>query len=195
MIAIDFAVPQGVKCSIEGCIGRIVAKRLCDKHYRRERKFGSATARNDRYGLSLGQRIANRSQRIKSGCIEWTGTKDDQGYGKLKIDRKSYLVHRVAFELERGSIPDGQRVCHHCDNPSCVNVDHLFLGTAAENSADMLQKRRHCYGERHPKAKLSAVQISEIRDSSDSCRAIARRFGIAKSYVSKLRRMERRKLA
>lgn len=194
MIATDFAVPQGVKCSIEECGGRIVAKGLCDKHYRRARKFGSATARNDRYGIPLRERLVARSQRVENGCIEWIGTKNDDGYGNIKIGRRNCLVHRIAFELDRGLIQVGKCVCHHCDNPSCINVDHLFLGTRAENTADMLEKRRHCYGERNPKAKLSDRQIEEIRNSLDSGRIVAERLGIAKSYVSKLRRMERRKL-
>lgn len=193
---LEFVGWQGVRvCSVEGCDGFVVAKGMCDKHYRRSRKFGSPTATPDRYGISFRERMAIRSRETESGCIEWIGTKDHLGYGKFKVEGKSRLVHRVVFELERGPIPRGLCVCHRCDNPSCIRIDHLFLGTVAENAADMRNKRRHCYGERHPGSRLSDAQVYEIRCSSESNRVVARAFGIAKSYVSKLRRKERRGLS
>ena len=76
-------------------------------------------------------------------CWTWTADLDDHGYGRLGIGRKRIEpAHRVAWTLANGPIPEGLRVLHHCDNPPCVRPDHLFLGTQADNMADMMAKGR-----------------------------------------------------
>jgi len=77
------------------------------------------------------------------GCREWTGGRNNYGYGTFWLDGRSVKAHRVAHELAVGPIPPGVKVCHSCDNPSCCEPSHLFLGTQSDNVRDSAQKRRH----------------------------------------------------
>lgn len=99
-----------------------------------------------------------------NGCLIWVGSKTTDGYGALFIRRKQYRAHRISFQLFLGSIPEGLKVCHHCDNPICVHPDHLFLGTDADNIHDMYSKGRGQVGEKHHNAKLTEEDVKEMRE-------------------------------
>ena len=97
-------------------------------------------------------------------------------------------AHRVAWVLAHGPIPQGLYVLHRCDVRLCVNVDHLFLGTAADNAHDAMRKDRHCSGERHGNAKLTWEKVRAIREAKDtSPTELAERFDISRDVIYRVR--------
>lgn len=95
-------------------------------------------------------RLAANSEFVtECGCQIWTGSVDQKGYGSIRINGASVGAHRVSWIRERGPIPAGLFVLHRCDTPPCINIDHLFLGTQADNIADMVRKGRQRSGNRY----------------------------------------------
>jgi hypothetical protein len=115
--------------------------------------------------------------RQKGECWEWTGGKNRSGYGKFYRDGKHIAAHRASFELFKAELPSGKFICHSCDNPWCVNPLHLWPGTPKENMKDMVIKKRHAYGERSKKAKLTEKEVKEIFELS--------KMGITQKELSK----------
>jgi len=123
------------------------------------------------------------------GCWAWTASCNRRGYGQFRVAGTLKAAHRVLWEQMHGPIPDGMIVCHHCDNPGCVNPDHLFLGTHADNMADKVAKGRQSrqLGESHPRAKLTDADVRAIRSAAGTVSEIAKKFGISRSNVSTIR--------
>lgn len=130
-------------------------------------------------------RFATKYVVADNGCWEWNAARNDKGYGHFKMDGAVRQAHRVSWELHFGPIEGGMHVLHKCDNPSCVNPDHLFLGTNADNAADCKAKGRHARpaGESNPRARLTAQQVRDIRASKETLAAQAARYGVAASTV------------
>lgn len=136
--------------------------------------------------------------RKDSDCWAWTGCKNNRGYGMLYVHGRHVLAHRVAFELHRGPIPEGLFCCHTCDNRACVNPDHLFLGTNADNMQDCARKGRLNVqrpemirsGEHHPMARLTFAEVLEMRklySTGDfTQKALARMFGVSTSQANNI---------
>lgn len=130
-------------------------------------------------------------------CWTWKGSLNRTGYGQLGIRGRSSLAHRIAYEELVGPIPEGLFVCHRCDNPPCVNPAHLFVGTAADNMADMVAKGRSSLkrNERSPMTRLTNQQVAEMRRrriAGETCDRLAAAFGVSRSHVSSVTRGEKR---
>jgi len=98
-----------------------------------------------------------------NGCWEWQAKLNSGGYGRFGLERDAFRAHRIAWSMAYGPIPSGLCVCHHCDNPSCVNPAHLFVDSVVGNNADMTRKGRRPCGEQHWIAKLTAKKVRDIR--------------------------------
>src|SRR5215472_1824648 len=120
-------------------------------------------------------------------CQEWPGAKHRQGYGVLKRRGRWMYAHRAAWIDAHGPIPEGLDVLHACDNPPCRNVEHLFLGTHAENMADRNAKGRQARGERMGGAKLSEAQVFAIRVDDRAQSVIGADYGVSPETISNIK--------
>lgn len=125
----------------------------------------------------------------ESGCLEWVGARNPDGYGTTSI-KKYRGAHRLAYFVAFGLIPAGAHVLHRCDNPACVTPEHLFLGDCLINTADKVSKGRQHRpaGAANPKAKLTEEQAREVLSSPETGAALARRFGVTRGAVNDIRR-------
>ncbi len=124
-------------------------------------------------------------------CWEWTAGKTGRGYGQFGIKSKTYYAHRVSWFLTNGKIPKDLFVCHHCDNPGCINPDHLFLGTPLDNMQDAAKKGRTARGSNHSISSLTEEEVHEIREiiaeGDWSQRDIADAFGVHQPQISRIK--------
>lgn len=131
----------------------------------------------------------------KGGCWEWNGNRPDGLYGHFSAGGRTVKAHRWIYEKVTGPIPEGLLIRHKCDNPSCVNPDHLEVGTNADNVSDMHKRGRapNRQGVLHPLVKLKPEDVLEIRKLR-ACgvpeTAVAKQFQIGRGQVGKIARRE-----
>jgi hypothetical protein len=174
------------ECSTCGKIRIIAASNLKDASCMQ-------CARLEKYGSLEERLLKNSIPEPNSGCWLWLGGLqhyDKQAsYGGLSFQGKSIAAHRASFEVFKHPVPAGKEVCHSCDNPFCINPEHLFVGTHLENMQDRDKKKRRTAvkGEKNNLAKLTAEQVLEIRvllEKGIPQQKIAEQFNIVQTAVS-----------
>jgi hypothetical protein len=161
----------------------------------------------EQYMLADQERTAGVATRLSqktamnpaTGCLEWQAkARANGGYGTLCVGRRGQIrAHRAAWVLANGPIPPGLYVCHRCDNPLCCNVDHLFLGTPAENMADKERKGRGtkpplARGEKHHNATLTDAQVAEVFAAVGTLDALAARYGVSSKTIWRIKKRKTR---
>lgn len=125
-------------------------------------------------------------------CIEWNDARSPKGYGVRRYRGKTWRVHRLAWEEQNGPIPKGVWVLHHCDNPPCYEITHLYLGTAADNARDRTSRRRTAVRDDLPQTKLSADVANEIKQryaaGGVTQATLAAEYGVTQGAISSLLR-------
>lgn len=194
----------GTICSADGCERLVASRGLCKTHYGRLVNTGDITKGRGHNHRPLSERFwdhVNKDGPVNrpelGQCWRWSGKVSPDGYGRIRVgDHRSNLImaHRASWMLHVGPIPKGLLVLHRCDYPPCTNPAHLFLGTDADNCADMMSKGRANHsnpprGERAGASKLTETDVVGIRalavEGMPQSR-IGARYGVAQSTISKI---------
>lgn len=185
------------ECCIKNCSKKAVSAGMCVNHWRMLKKHGSPVAKRPLSALMRGKTSEERFwfNVDKSGdCWEWKAGKDRDGYGVFSGEVggiKYRLAHRFSWALATGEVlPSSTMILHSCDNPSCVNPDHLRGGTAQDNSDDMVKRARHRKGENHsrPSTKFTEEMVRAICADSRPYEEIAKFHGCHKQTVMDMKR-------
>lgn len=176
-------------CSVSGCTRPICNKsrKYCGKHAYNWYKYGTII-RPIRVTRKM---LLDELLKIKTNdCVEFHYSLNNEGYGALCFHGKKIYAHRYAWQKIKDNIPEGLCVLHKCDNPKCVNIGHLFLGTMRDNTRDMIAKGREyrVYGEETTGAKLKTKQVLYIRNSDQSSKTLAKKFNVTYDTITKIRR-------
>lgn len=145
--------------------------------------------RTSKYCTPLCSVMSKTEKDSDSKCINFTGNKCRFGYGTLRFRGIDMKTHRAVWECHNGKIPEDKIIRHKCDNPSCCNIDHLAIGSHAENSKDMTDRNRQAYGVKNGSAKLNDDLVREIRilrDLGMGLSELGRQYGVTPTAIQSI---------
>ena len=194
-------------CKVSGCENKYRSIGLCSTHWKINKKYGTATplcwcgepaqTRVGSYASSLLCKSHTLTERFwgyvdirnPEECWEWKGTRTAANYGLIWWNDGLQYAHRLSLELDGRPVPVRWHACHTCDNPPCVNPNHLFPGTPRTNVQDMILKGRHSHGDSHHNAKITDEEVLIVRQLAEKgvfLSDIAEQFGVTPGYVSEI---------
>lgn len=205
------------KCLVNECNNKYKSIGLCSSHWKINKKYGTPEPKCfcgkavQTFAGNIGARMLcnwhsfenryweNVNKKTINECWEWIGSKTSAGYGIIFFNGKSIYAHRAIFLLlQKNNIAEELIVCHKCDNPSCINPKHLFIGTQKDNIEDMINKKRNRYGENTYNAKLSnedVLQIRKLNQDGIKQKDIAKIFNIDAGHISDIINMKKRRIS
>ena len=178
---------QSTFCSTPSCPAEAKVRGMCLKHY--GAWYRSTPRSRQLIDMSPTARFERKFVRgAPSDCWEWQGARKSSGHGNFALTQNSFVVasnHSLA--LFTGGRPDGAFALHHCDNPPCVNPQHLYWGTYQDNANDRVSRNRQPRGSMHARSQLTESQVLHIREryaAGESVRSIADSLGQSRSAVT-----------
>ncbi len=183
-------------CSVEGCDKKPHGKGMCKLHYQRAWRTGSPYVSRPCLHLPVEKKFwLYVDKRGDDDCWNWTGYKDKDGYGKLRVGHTSKGAHRISMLICHGKVDDKKMVLHECNNPSCVNPKHLYEGDQFDNMKDRINAGNFKYGQNHHNSILTDKQAGLIRTDKRTYKEIANDFSISQSQVGNIKRGDQRKMS
>jgi hypothetical protein len=184
-----------MECKYDGCNQLAKSRGFCQKHYKRLMKHGNSDPRKNSHEPLVVRFWMFVDKKEADDCWNWTGNIQSNGYGRFSVGSKedgSDGAHRVSWRLANNQdIPKGMHIMHKCDNPSCVNPNHLTIGTAKQNTQDMIRKGRKKtiapLGTENGKSLLDAEKVLLIRSSNLNHAALGRQLGVSPNCVRGVR--------
>lgn len=175
-------------CVILGCESKQAGRGWCHKHYKRWQSHGDPEIITHPriHTMNLKDRILD-TIKIDGDCWIWQGSiSKGNGRPRIKYKCKTITAYRASYIAFKGDIPSGIFVCHHCDNPLCVNPEHLFLGTAVDNMSDCKNKGRNVFGEAVNTSKLTIDNVLNIRKKEKTAKIYAEMYSVALSTIYRI---------
>lgn len=173
-------------CNIGDCKKKQYCKGMCKVHYNKSYLYG-----DPHYNGRVHRRKKIEFEINRDGCFECTShTLNSGGYAEYWFNRNKYVMTRYIYTECFGEIPDDLMIRHKCDNPKCINPEHLELGTPQDNVNDMVERGRNAKGERNGSAKLSNSDVRQIKDllsKKYTCAEISRMYGVARTSISSIK--------
>lgn len=176
-------------CSVDGCGKKHVGRGMCKLHWQRAYRSGFVKPADTRPTKAF---VAAALSKITDQCIHWPFALDATGYPIMRINGKSTRVHRhVCYESNGPAPAEAPFACHKCGNATCINPRCLYWGSRAQNAADAIAHGKQVRGERAWSAKLTEQDVAHIYVSSEPTLILAKRYGVSKTTIVKVRRGEK----
>jgi len=166
---------------------------ICDLTRRKYKSCGCERRIDDKfYNKRFLQRFKAKTERLANGCLKWNGFVNQCGYPRISYKGKAYLGNRLIWELNFGKIPEGKLICHTCDNPNCLELKHLYIGTPKDNMQDCILRKRHKtpIGSESTNTKLTEYEVNQIKiafSKGVTIRYISKKYNIGKSTAFRIK--------